>query len=195
MSDIYTALAGNRNGWRQYNGMNTSRTQAPTAGGASTEISEARAKATAARRRARMRSRAFSMIELLIVLQVIMILAGMAIPGLKTSRKQAFETSAVLTLRQLSDAQELYRPRQSPPTYANSLVKLRDAGLIDSGLADSTKSGYVFTVKDTDANRYAFEALAAVQGSTGDRSFYVDQSGMIRMAEGSAVDPFSPPLQ
>lgn len=135
------------------------------------------------------------MIELLIVIQVIMILSGIALPGLKTSRKQAFETSAVLTLRQLSDAQELYRPRQSPPTYANSLTKLRDAGLIDEGLASSKKSGYVFAVKNTDANRYAFEALAIVQGTTGDRSFYVDQSGLIRMAEGATVDPFSPPLQ
>lgn len=151
--------------------------------------------ARAARRRARMRSRAFSMIELLMVVQVIMIMAGMAIPGLRTSRKQACETSAVLTLRQLSDAQELYRPRQTPPQYATSLEELRTAGLIDQGLASGTKSGYDFTLKDTDTNRYAFEALAVLQGGTGDRSFRVDHTGVIRMADGATVNAFSPPLE
>ncbi|HEY3265720.1 MAG TPA: type II secretion system protein [Armatimonadota bacterium] len=148
------------------------------------------------RRRARQRSRAFSMIELLITMEVGMIIAGMALPNIKTSRKQADEAGAVSGLRQLSDAQELYRPRQNPPDYAPSLQRLRAAGLIDETLADGEKSGYTFQVNGTPTNQtYAFTAVAAVQNSTGDRSFYVDQTGVIRMENDASVCYLSPPLQ
>jgi prepilin-type N-terminal cleavage/methylation domain-containing protein len=148
------------------------------------------------RRRARMRSRAFTLIELLIVLQVIMILASIALPGLKTTRKAANETTAVLALRSLSDAQELYRPRQFPPHYAASLAALRQAGLIDSALATGHKSGYTFLVNGDPTNdTYAFTATASTQASSGDRSFYVDQSGIIRMAPDASVSITSDPLR
>jgi len=150
----------------------------------------------ARRRRARQRSRAFSLIELLIVLQVIMILASIALPGLRTTRKQANETSAVLALRQISDAQELYRPRQTVPHYATSLGALRAAGLIDEALATGKKSGYTFMKNgEPGSDTYAFTATASLQNSSGDRSFYVDQTGVIRMADDASVSFTSPPLQ
>jgi len=155
----------------------------------------------AARMRA-LRARAYSMIELLIVMEVIMILAGMALPGFKTSRKQGYEASAVLALRQLSDAQELYRPRQNPPTYANKFDVLKAAGLIDGDLGTVDGKSYVrrggyriIMSGIPDQNSYAFIATAEVQGNTGDRSFYVDQSGLIRMAPDASVSTLSPPLQ
>lgn len=150
----------------------------------------------ARRRRARQRSRAFTLIELLIVMQVIMIIASIALPGIKTTHKQANETSAVLTLRQLSDAQELYRPRQSTPHYAPNLATLRAAGLIDEVLVTGKRSGYTFMLNGTTGNdTYAFTATASSQNSTGDRSFYVDQTGVIRMADDASVSYASQPMR
>jgi type II secretory pathway pseudopilin PulG len=148
------------------------------------------------RRRARQRSRAFTLIELLIVLQVIMILTSIALPGLRTTRKQANETAAVMALRQLSDAQELFRPRQGIPHYAESLEELKRAGLIDDTLATGKKSGYTFLTNGrATTSTYAFTATASSQTASGDRSFYVDQSGTIRMADDASVSIASPPLQ
>lgn len=148
------------------------------------------------RTRSRQSSAAFTLIELLIVMEVGMIIMGMALPNIKVSRKAADETSAVASLRQLSDAQELYRPRQNPPCYAPSLQRLRAVGLVDENLADGEKSGYDYMVNGVPGlNTYAFTATAATQGSTGDRSFYVDQSGVIRVETDASVSSISPPLQ
>ncbi|HEY3411498.1 MAG TPA: type II secretion system protein [Armatimonadota bacterium] len=148
------------------------------------------------RTRSRKRSLAFTLIELLIVIETIMVLAAMALPSIKVSRKAADETSAVACLRQLSDAQELYRPRQNPPCYAPSLQRLRAAGLVDETVANGSKSGYDFMVNGVPGvNTYAFTATASMQGNSGDRSFYVDQSGIIRMEVDASVSSISPPLQ
>lgn len=158
-----------------------------------------------ARRKAllqRARRRAFSLIELLIVIEVVMVLAAIALPGLKVSRKASYEANAVLALRQLSDAQELYRPRQMPPTYAARFDALKEAGLVDGDLGDADgrsfvrRSGYnILITGRPDQNTYAFTAVPASQGQTGDRSFYVDQTGLIRMADDASVSSTSPPLQ
>lgn len=154
------------------------------------------ARAALRKRRARQSSRAFTMIELLIVLQVIMVLASIALPGLKTTRKQANEATAVMSLRQLSDAQELFRPRQAIPHYASDLNTLKSAGLIDDALATGKKGGYTFMKNgEPGTDTYAFTATASAQGSSGDRSFYVDQSGIIRMEDNASVSFASDPLR
>ena len=139
---------------------------------------------------------AFTLIELLMVMEMIMVIMGMALPNLTLTRKAADETGAVASLRQLSDAQELYRPRQNPPCYAPSLQRLRAAGLVDENLAGGSKSGYDFMVNGVPGlNTYAFTATASTQGNTGDRSFYVDHTGIIRMENNASVSSISPPLQ
>lgn len=148
------------------------------------------------RNRRRQRSRAFTLIELLMVIETMVVIMGMALPNFKLSRKAADETGAVSCLRQLSDAQELYRPRQYPPCYAPSLQRLRASGLIDEQLGAGEKNGYDYMVNGVPGlNTYAFTATASVQGNTGDRSFYVDQSGVIRMADDASVSSLSQPLQ
>src|SRR5208283_2460354 len=60
------------------------------------------------------------------------------------------------------------------------------ADLIDSVLASGTKSGYVFTYAAgaTDANgnvlAYTLTADPVTRGTTGQRGFFSDQSGVIR---------------
>lgn len=148
------------------------------------------------RKRRHQRSRAFSLIEMLIVTELVMVLAGMMLPNVQVSRKAANEASAVACLRQISDAQELYRPRQNPPEYAPNLQRLRVAGLIDENLANEEKGGYRFiqTLR-ADQNSFGYTAIASMQGTSGDRSFFVDQTGLIRMESDASVSYVSPPLQ
>lgn len=144
---------------------------------------------------AKRRQRAFTFLELLIVMEIIMVLAGMAIPYIRTANKAANEQSAVSAMRTLSSAQELYRPRQSPQTYAPNLAALMNAGLIDEVLASGAKAGYSFKIIGLPTrNEYAFTAAPNVPGSSGDRWFYVDQSGVIRMSETDGADETSEPI-
>jgi type II secretory pathway pseudopilin PulG len=149
-------------------------------------------------RKTRRRSRAFTLIELLIVLNIIMIVMGMAVPYLRTGIKAANESSAVSSLRALSTAQELYRPRQTPPTYADTLLTLKTVGLLDGRTATGSKDGYSFVSAPgemADANSYAYLASPNILGNTGDRWFYVDETGVIRMDETGPADNASTPLR
>ena len=145
---------------------------------------------------AKRRQRAFTFLELLIVMEIIMVLAGMAIPYIRTANKAANEQSAVSAMRTLSSAQELYRPRQSPQKYAPDLAALQAAGLIDSNLGTGAKAGYSFkAVGLSTTSEYAFTAAPNVPGSSGDRWFFVDESGVIRMSETDVVNETSDPLE
>ena len=138
----------------------------------------------------------FSLIELLIVVAIILIIAAIAIPNFMRSRVAANQASAVSSLRTLNTAEVTYSSTfgggysvdlaslASPPAGANATSTA--AGLIDSVLAQGSKSGYTFTyspgVSDVTGriNAYSFNA-APNSNSTGTNYYYTDQSGVIRM--------------
>jgi len=151
----------------------------------------------------------FSLIELLIVVTIIMIIAAIAIPSLVRSRAQANETSAVGSLKALNEAVLLYSN-----TYGGFPHQLSDLGpisgggaptssaadLIDSVLASGVKSGFKFTytaaATDPAGNvlGYSVTATPVVLGTSGQRSFYTDQSGTIRASPSGAADSSSSPI-
>lgn len=151
------------------------------------------------------RQKGFSLIELLIVVAIILIIAAIAIPNLLRSKMAANEASAVGSLRTLSTACIIYSTTYGgypanlsnlgPATTATSTT----ADLIDSVLATGTKSGYTFhyTSGSTDNNgnvlSYSITASPLTTGTTGQRAFYTDQSGVIRAnASGSATNTSTP---
>lgn len=139
-------------------------------------------------------SNGFSLIELLIVVAVILIIAAIAIPNFVRSKMAANEASAVQNLRNITTAEYLYSSTYGINFSAN-LVSLSgstataDSGhaeLIDQVLAGGLKSGYSFGYSPgpVDAQghvtTYALNASPLVPGSTGQRYFYTDQTGVIR---------------
>jgi type IV pilus assembly protein PilA len=76
------------------------------------------------------------------------------------------------------------------------------ACLIDNTLALATgaataKSGYFFTYASAGAppNTYTISGLPSLAGSTGQRGFYTDQTGVIRYAITGAATVASSPIQ
>jgi len=135
----------------------------------------------------------FSLIELLIVVTVILIVAGIAIPNFIRSRLRANETAAVANLRNITTANTVYLTTYGIG-FSDSLTKLGGsgilpdstaAGLIDSVLSAGIKTGYSFTytVSATAGSQvvgYTLTAEPTNVGSTGDRFFFTDQSCIIR---------------
>ena len=155
------------------------------------------------------RQKGFSLIELLIVVTIILIISAIAIPNLMRSKMSANEAAAIGALKTLTESAVMYS--NSYGGFPHSIANLGPSGggpgtsstaadLIDSGLATGVKSGYRFTFSvtgsDTAGNvvSYAVTAVPVTPGSTGQRSFYTDQSGTIRVSPSGTADSSSPPI-
>jgi type IV pilus assembly protein PilA len=152
----------------------------------------------------------FSILELLVALAIIMVIAAIAIPNYFSSRMAANESSACGTLRTMNTALALYVASYSSVGYPPTLVELTDGGnspctpsstqacLIDLSLASGTKSGYTFTyAPDTSASvppGYTIHADPISRGSTGRRSFFTDQPGVIHYNPAGPATVNDPPI-
>jgi len=154
------------------------------------------------------KQKGFSLIELLIVVAIILIIAAIAIPNLLKSKMAANESSAVGSVRTINTGEVTYAAGCPSVGYSSSLTELNAgakcaAGLniIDAVLAGGAKSGYTFQYTGTpDAttliNTYTITALPGVIGTTGQRGFFSDQTGVIRYTlDGSAPTAASSALQ
>jgi prepilin-type N-terminal cleavage/methylation domain-containing protein len=102
------------------------------------------------------RTDGFSLIELLVVVAIILIIAGLGIPSILRSRIAADEAAAANTLKLLNSAEITYNSTYPTVGYASTLAALggtncnppttTGACLIDTVLAAGTKSGYSFSI-------------------------------------------------
>ena len=131
--------------------------------------------------------RGFSLIELLIVVAIILILAAIAAPKLNQNRMYTQETAAISQIKTIHTAQVQYYSQFG--RYATTLAELGPpasgpagpaaADLIPDDLSKVKKTGYTFTVTG-DQIRYQINAVPEAFGNTGRRTFYSDQSGVIK---------------
>jgi len=148
---------------------------------------------------ARSDTRAFTLIELLIVISVIAILSGMAIPNLRSSHIAANEVGAVQAMRMIGKGMEGYKICNRGGDYGYPSDYTLLGGFlpadIDPLLAAGERSGFRFEGGGDQAT-YTITAVPVTYGASGVRSFYVDESGVIRCADksGAPATAADPPL-
>lgn len=149
----------------------------------------------------------FSLVELLIVVVIIGILATLSVQYLTASRRAANGASAVESMRVISSAQESYaagvgnRDFGTPQDlfFEEYIDESLSAACVPAptgtsrggrvAAAAGPKSGYVFnftvaapgSVPMTYA-AYGIPAVTSGLPRTGDRAFYIDQTGVIRFS-------------
>ena len=138
------------------------------------------------------RQAGFTLIEIMIVVAIIAIIASMAIPSILNARKASNEASATSALRTLTTANNQYRTRFQ--SYAAAFSNLSVAGYIDDSLGSGAKSGYIFTYAAA-GDTWTANADPTTPGASGDRGFFVDESGVIRFSPSGAASPTSAPIE
>ena len=157
----------------------------------------------------------FTLIELLIVIAIIGILAGIAIPGLMRARMSANESSAIGSMRSVNSGQASYAAAAASGGYAITLPTLGVScpGGVAPFLSDEMttgalvqKSGYnVVLVSNggvagpNDCNGTATEvtyyasAVPALLGVSGHRGFATNQTGSVWQDSSGAApaEPFA----
>jgi type IV pilus assembly protein PilA len=135
----------------------------------------------------RRRNRGFSLIELLIVITIILIIITIAVPKYQKTQIFMRETAAIKAIQTIHQMEVQYQSQYG--RYATSLTELGPpasgapspaaADLIGSDLSNGTKQGYKFTLAGTQGG-YIINANPVAYGSDGTRTFYSDQTMVIR---------------
>jgi len=139
----------------------------------------------------RLRARGFSLIELLIVIAIILIIITIAVPKYNRTQMYMRETAAVKAIQTIHQMEVQYQSQYG--RFANSLTELgppqsgaagpASADLIGRDLSEGEKQGYKFTVTGG-AGGYVINANPVTYGSSGNKSFYSDQTMVIRENNG-----------
>jgi prepilin-type N-terminal cleavage/methylation domain-containing protein len=135
----------------------------------------------------------FSLIELLLVVAVILIISAIAVPNFLRSRERANEASAVASIRVINTASVTYSMTYPDMGFPALLTNLGGANpctatsaqacLIDDTLALGARAGYTFVLTGdglTPSVSYTLAGTPQVLGSSGQRMFCTDQTGVIR---------------
>lgn len=133
-----------------------------------------------------MKKRGFTLVEIMIVVAIIALLAAIAIPNLLRARVNANEAAAVSALKTVATASISFRSVNS--SYPADLTALGSATppYIDSVLAAGSKQGYTFSLTGA-TNTFTATAVPQTIGTTGNRGFYVDESGVVRFTTTGAA--------
>jgi len=165
------------------------------------------------------RQKGFSLIELLIVVAIILIIAAIAIPNFQRAKMSANEASAVSSMRSIFTAEAAYYAQgwSNPGAlgYSGTLPdlgsnsgcnppSLASACQLDNIVANATtaataKNGYYFTYRAVSNGSlnvdFNVQGDPSARGQTGNRSFFTDQSGVVRANPSAPATSADSPLQ
>ena len=146
----------------------------------------------------------FTLVEIMIVVAIIALLAAIAIPNVLRGRTSANEAAAVGNTRALVSSLEMFRsvnsaypltavwvanmyttpdPDFGPPSFNHVM----DGTACPPGAASSCTQGYQWVYTSAAGTIYQLLARPNTLGNTGTRTFFADESGVVRHCVGTGT--------
>ena len=159
----------------------------------------------------RSRQGGFTLVEIMIVVAIIALLAAIAIPNVLRGRTTANETAAIGNIRALVSSLEMFRsvnnaypltdswradmyitptPDFGPPSFDHVM----NGTACPSGADSSCSQGYRYTYTSGAGTTYTINANPDVLNNTGTRSFFADESGVVRHCTGTGATVADPSI-
>jgi type IV pilus assembly protein PilA len=140
----------------------------------------------------------FTLMELLIVMAIITVLMLLAIPTFSSVKKRTNQLSAIVSIKAIQSAQNMYSQSFPSNGYACTLVSLggeqsagaptpTSAQILKADIASGFKDGYIFTINCTNKvnvggtdriTNYTVTAVPQTVGKTGDNGYCADDSSI-----------------
>ncbi len=122
--------------------------------------------------------KAFTLVEIMIVISIIALLASVAIPGLLRAYKESNDALAKNTLRTISVAAETYfTAHNSYPRSEDALTESDPPYLMDS-YCDKEIMGFLYTCDWGNGNFYTITATPVRPGISGSAVFSISTGGI-----------------
>ena len=120
--------------------------------------------------------------ELLIGVAVISVISALVVPTFLQSRIAANEALAIRAVGNVVASQISYSMTTGSGSYTTDLKALQKVGLNPDLVGSGMAGGYAFSIYGN-SPEFSVHARPLVFGSTGNRSFYSDQTGVIRYTD------------
>ena len=163
----------------------------------SPESSGAAAKPPAGKEDWKQSLKKLNVVDVLLGLAAIGLVFTFLLPRWADHERQVNEGEAIGHVQSLGLAEKQFHDRQADKRYAGTFLELAAAGFDLGGDIEGgtiTQAGFVFRVGLLDGAGTRFYILAQPVrfGETGSRSFYIDDTGVLRGSPGPVVGPAFP---
>ena len=147
-------------------------------------------------------SRGFSWVELILIILIIVLCLAILLPSLTKSRGELNEMEAVRDLQRIMSAETNYSGSYNMG-FTSTLAQLGPpssgkpdaaaAGFVDSDLGMGNKEGYTYVYRpgardaDGKVSNFTVTASPSEPGSSGQKYYFMDQTGVIHMNPSSTA--------
>lgn len=130
--------------------------------------------------------------QMIVLLSILFILSLMFVPNFLNVRFGESENKVKSILRTVYEAAELYQKLHRPAEYPAHLDDMtsEEPPIADKSFLAEEQKGYRFRYDRIRSDKFRLTAKPIVKYVTGYHSFYIDETGIIRLnnAEGDPID-------
>ncbi len=144
-----------------------------------------------------MKARGFTLVEIMVVVGILALLMSFSIPNFLRARSNTTEVLAITSAQTVGRACQNFYSQVQPHSYPDSLAVLSTSNppYIDSVLGSGQKQGYQFAYTFQDTEHFQLQAQPVIPGVNGNRFFFLDQTGVLRVRQGGAAGSGDTPVE